>query len=101
MKDAPISRVYHDLELYTDDAITASNNPIPPSMRYKPSLAWIEYLLTIRPALSKANEFICYHNKFNWRPCVQCRRSPQYASWWKSKYWPKVLAVLSTIENQI
>jgi hypothetical protein len=98
--DAPISRIYKDLELYTDDAIAASNNPIPPSLSYKPSVAWIEFLLRVHPALSKANEFICYHNKFNWKPCVACRRSPEYAQWWRSKYWDRVVQALSSVQPQ-
>src|SRR5260370_31018847 len=99
MSDGPISRIYKDLELYTDDAIAASNNPIPPSMKYQPSMAWIEYLLTVHPPLNKANEFICYHNKFNWRPCRQCRRSPEYARWWKEKNWPRVVALLADVQG--
>jgi|SRR5882724_2661460 len=105
MSDAPISRVYHDLDLYCDSSESkplgrSLNNPIPASQRYVPSVAWIEFLLTVHPVLAKSNEFICYHNKFNWRPCVACRRSSQYARWWKDKYWSKVVALLSTIEPE-
>jgi hypothetical protein len=94
--DAPISRIYKDLELYTDDAIAKSNNPIPASQRYAPSLEWLEFLFRLRTPLDKSNEFICYHNKFYWRTCVRCRRSSEGASYWKAKLLPRVVALLST-----
>jgi hypothetical protein len=97
VRDAPVSRVYRDLELYTDKAIAQSNNPIPPSQRYVPSIAWIEFLLTVHPLLDKANEFICYHNKFYWNACAKCHRSPEGARYWKAKLLPKVVAMLSKV----
>lgn len=100
LKDAPVSRVYRDLELYTDDAIAKSNNPLPTRLTAKPSLEWLEFLFRVHRLLDRANEFICYHNKFYWRPCLRCKRSPEGASYWKAKLIPKLLAMLSQAEGK-
>jgi hypothetical protein len=90
-----VSRIYKDLELYTDNAEAKLNNPLPTSLKVKPSLEWLEFLFRTRRPLDLANEFLCVHNKFYWHSCRKCNRSPEGANYWKAKLWPKLEALLS------
>lgn len=89
-----VSRIYQDLELFVDDDLAKLNSPIPSSTKYEPSKQWIEFLLRTRPILDKANEFLCFHNKFLWQACARCRRNSAYAEYQRKQLWPKVIEML-------
>jgi hypothetical protein len=92
-----VSRIYNDLELYTTDAETKLNNPLPTPLKYKPSLEWLEFLFRTRRPLDKANEFLCVHDTFYWKTCRRCNRGPEGAKYWKAKLWPKLEELLSSL----
>jgi hypothetical protein len=96
--DAPVSRIYSDLELYLDDDIAQLNNPLPAPLRARPSIEWLEFLFRTRRPLDKANEFLCIHDTFYWKPCRRCNRSPEGAKFWKAKLWPRLMDLLKGIE---
>lgn len=97
--DNNVSRIYQDLELYVDTDVAKLNNPIPASMKYEPSRQWIEFLLRTRQVLDKANEFLCFHNKFLWQVCPRCKRTTAYAEYQRKALWPKVIEILKQAET--
>jgi hypothetical protein len=90
-----VSRIYQDLDLFTEDAESKLNNPLPTSVKVKPSLAWLEFLFATRVPLSKANEFLCVHDKFYWKTCRRCNRSPEGAKYWEAKLYQRLVEFLT------
>jgi hypothetical protein len=83
-----LSRIWQDCEiLMIDDGQRAR-------LRYEPSAAWIEYLLTTR---EKQTQFTCWHAKFYWQACSRCHRCPESARQWARTMLPKAIALLKSL----
>ena len=96
-----VSRIYKDMELYCDEDIAKLNNPLPTKLTLRPSQHWLEFLCRTRCPLSRANEFICLHDKFYWNSCKRCNRSPEGAKFWKARLIPRLLTLLSQLEVKL
>jgi hypothetical protein len=95
-----VSRIYRDLDVFTTEAETKLNNPLPAPLKQRPSQEWLEFLYRTRRPLDKANEFICVHNLFYWRPCRRCNRSPEGAKYWKDKLLPRLEEWLRSLATE-